>query len=256
MKATSLSALVLAALLCLCLTAVAQGERTNVVYGVYALEGEHPDSLIRATLTVDGEDTITDLQFDEALIAYAASGAEGWAALSEENAALLGENVVSAGQKSYPAYFLLGGVTWTGTADEGGAITYTGSVDGASTDLMDYIVTPEGGAWYFASLADGAALLDAEGSPVATVEIGTKTSINHGVGFWPSDITFPGNIERITDFIKAHGIHYAYYPDGGDIYMGEDGTWQVIDATSGATLAGTPNYLNLAKQAYEALIAE
>ena len=33
--------------------------------------------------------------------------------------------------------------------------------------------------------------------------------------------------------------------------MGEDGAWAVADVTTGATLAGTPNYLLLAMQAFE-----
>lgn len=76
---------------------------------------------------------------------------------------------------------------------------------------------------------------------------GTKESIGHGVGFWPSEITFPGNIANIEAFVVANGVEY----DDSTVAKGEDGFWAVADATTGATLAGTPNYLRIAKAAYE-----
>lgn len=188
---------------------------------------------------------MTAVQIDEKLIPASVGGAAGWAVLSKENAALLGDAVIDANGTKYPAAFEIDGVTFTGAADEAYGAAYTGSVNGADVALMDYICTDEGGAWYFA--CEQANLLDASSVSVAQVEIGTKASIGHGVGFWPSEIKYPGNIEHICAFLVTSGVNY----EAGDIAMGEDGAWAVDDVTTGATLAGAPNYLLLAKRAYE-----
>ena len=232
-------ALVLALALSACGAAVAE---QGVAYGVYNLGNEQPDSLIRVTLDCDGE-KVTGAQIDEKLIPYSASGAEGWAELDDETAAKLGDAVLTVGEKKYPQSFELGGVTFTGAAEESG-IAYTGEVNGESVNLMDYICTDEGGAWYYES--NPATLLNAQGEAAAEVEIGTKASIEHGVAFWPSDIKFPGNIERIENYLTENGVNYTE----DQIAKGEDGVWAVADVTTGATLAGTKNYLLIAQRAY------
>ena len=93
--------------------------------------------------------------------------------------------------------------------------------------------------------------MDNEGKPSAEIQIGTKASIEHGVGFWPSPITFPGNIELIKNYVYDHGVNYGTYPETSDIAKNDAGEWAVADVTTGATLAGAPNYFNLIKQAYE-----
>lgn len=237
-------ALALALLLC-ALTAVAVAQTaTGVAYGTYSMEGEHSDSLIRMTLTCE-DGAVTAAQIDEKLIPATAGGTPGWAVLSEETAALLGDAVIDANGTKYPASFALDGVTFTGAADENYAVAYTGAVNGADVALMDYIFTDEGGAWYFA--CEQAELLDATGACVATAEIGTKESIGHGVAFWPGEIKYPGNIERICAFLVANGVDYAME----DVAMGEDGAWAVADVTTGATLSGMPNYLLIAKRAFD-----
>ena len=82
-------ALTLALALGVCGAAVAE---QGVAYGVYSMDNEQPDSLIRVTLDCDGE-TVTGVQIDEKLIPYSASGAEGWAELDAETAAKLGDAV-------------------------------------------------------------------------------------------------------------------------------------------------------------------
>lgn len=236
--------MVLLAILILCLGSVGALAQEGVAYGIYNQPGEHADSLIRVTITREG-DAVADVQMDEKLLPASAGGAEGWAELGDEQAALLGDAVIQANGKTYPVGFALDGVTFTATADELYGVVYTGDVDGATVALMDYILTEEGGAWYFAQ--ESASILNANGEAVAELEIGTKASIEHGVGFWPSDIKFPGNIERICAYILANGVSY----DVSDITMGGDGAWAVADVTTGATLAGTTNYLLLAKEAYE-----
>ena len=71
---------------------------TGVAYGVYSNEGEHPDSLIRVTLTLDNG-AITAAELDEKLIPVAMGGAAGWAELTDETAALLGDAVIEANDK-------------------------------------------------------------------------------------------------------------------------------------------------------------
>ena len=241
-------AVLLMLVLCAVLPAVAETAQ-GVAYGVYCQEGESPDSLIRVTLTCE-DGKVTAAQIDEKLIPVSRGGAEGWAELTEETKAVLGEAVLEVNGKAYPQRFVLEGVTFSGAADEQGSVTYTGDVNGQETALMDYICTDEGGAWYFA--CEMAELLGADGAVVAEVAIGTKASIGHGVAFWPSELKFPGNIERICAYLVEHGTAY----EAADFAKGEDGAWMVADVTTGATLAGTPNYLLLAKEAYEKATAK
>lgn len=234
---------------CLITGAMALAESTQgMAYGIYAMEGEQPDSLIRVTLTCeDGQ--IVGAQIDEKLIPYSLGGAEGWGVLDEETAALLGDAVLSAGGKTYPANFEMGGIVWQGSVDEQAGVVYTAQIGGEAMTLMDYICTDEGGAWYFEQ--ETASLIGSEGA-VATAAVGTKASIEHGVAFWPSDLKFPGNIEKIAAFLTANGVDYAME----DVVKGEDGVWSVADVTTGATLAGTPNYLLIAKRAYDNAVAQ
>ena len=211
----------------------------TTVYGVYSLEGDAVDSAIRTVVTYDrNRDKVLNIDFDEALLPCAQGGAEGWAVVDG---------------KSAPA-FIVGDVIWTG-AEKEGATTYSAKVDGKTVDFVDYVATQAGGEWYYAHLAEGAKLLDKSGKEVGTVSIGTKASIEHGVHFWVSPITFPGNIELIKNFIYDNGVHYDYAPQGDDMVKNADGVWEVCDTVTGATLAGTPNYFNLVKQACEKIAA-
>ena len=74
----------------------------------------------------------------------------------------------------------------------------------------------------------------------------TKSNLEDGVAFWPSDIKFPGNIERIENYLTENGVNYTE----DQIVKGEDGVWNVADVVTGATLAGTKNYLLIAQRAY------
>ncbi len=235
-------------------------EGANIVYatsyGIYSMEGDAVDSAIKAVVyyDLDSEDVVY-IEFEEALLPYAASGATGWGLLDEDTAAALGDDVIALESGSYPMYFEVGGIQWTGAADENGGITYTAEIDGEEVDFLSYVSTAEGGAWYHDNMADGAVLLTADGEEAATVEIGTKASINHGVDFWPSSITFPGNLELIKNYVYDNGVNYDYAPDGDDMVQNEDGQWVVADVVTGATLAGTPNYLNLVKEAVDEITA-
>lgn len=216
---------------------------TGVAYGVYSNEGEHPDSLIRVTLTLDNG-AITAAELDEKLIPVAMGGAAGWAELTDETAALLGDAVIEANDKKYPVQFTLGDYTWTGAADEALGVGYTTEINGETVSFMDYVVTPEGGDWYFAQTE--AALLNAAGETAATVEINTKEGIGHGEDFWPSDLKYSGNIAAIEAYLVANGVDYDLTTAAQD----ESGVWTVSDTTTGATLAGTTNYLRIAQEAY------
>lgn len=226
-------------------TAVATAESaTGVAYGVYSCEGEHPDSLVRVTLTVE-DGVITAAKMDDKLIPVAIGGAAGWAELDEETAAALGDAVIAANGKTYPASISLGGIVWQAVEDETAGAAYVAEIDGNPVELIAYACTDVGGAWYYEQQT--AQFLSADGDAVAEVEIGTKESIGHGTDFWPSEITFPGNIANIEAFVVANGVEY----DDSAVAKGEDGFWTVADVTTGATLAGTPNYLRIAKAAYE-----
>ena len=81
-------------MLVLCAAVASAESTTGVAYGVYACEGEHPDSLIRVTLTVE-DGVITAAKMDDKLIPVAVGGAAGWAELDEKTAATLGDAVIS-----------------------------------------------------------------------------------------------------------------------------------------------------------------
>lgn len=225
------------------------------VYGVYNQEGESPDSSIKVTVYVDEDtDEVEYIDIEETLIPYSTGGAEGWAILDEETVETLGDDVLTVGESSYPVAFEYNGVTWNGSVEDD-AVVYTADIDGTETEFMSYIATQEGGKWYHDGMSNPAKVLDAEGNTVAEVEIETKASINHGVDFWASSITFPGNLELIKNYIYDNGVTYEEYPASSDIAQNDNGQWVVADTVTGATLAGTPNYLNLIKDAYDAVVA-
>lgn len=227
----------------------------TAVYGVYNMEGDAVDSAIQADVYYDlTEGQVVRIDFEEALIPYSFGGAEGWAILNEETAAALGDAVITLENGTYPLKFELGGITWTG-AEEDGAVIYTADIDGTRQNFIDYVSSAEGGAWYHEHRSEGASVLDGNGDSVAAIEIGTKASISHGVDFWASPITFPGNIELIKNYIYDYGVNYDYAPAGSDIAKNDEGQWVVADVVTGATLAGTPNYLNLVKAAVDQIAA-
>lgn len=222
-------------------------------YGIYSMEGDSVDSAITCAVYYDlDSQQIADVEFDEVLLPFSVGGADAWAVVDEDTAAKLGDATLALGDLTYAQSFEIGGITWTGTVVDD-AIEYTADIDGAQTSFLDYVATQEGGAWYHEAYTDGATLLDASGAAAATVEIGTKESIGHGVDFWASPITFPGNIQLIKNYLYDYGTDYAYEPDGDDIAKNDDGVWVVCDTVTGATLNGAPNYFNLAKQAVEAI---
>lgn len=226
-----LLSVVLAAMLLLTAT-VALAEQ-GVAYGVYSMEGEAMDSLIRATVDMDG-DKITAVDFDEKLVPIAFGGAEGWAQVDADTIAKLGSAVVTVNDKAYPASVAIDGIVWTIGEDL--------SMTSEKGEFVAYVCTNEGGDWYFAQ--ESADLLNDAGEVACTVAIGTKESIEHGVHFWMSDLLFPGNIAALEAFVVDNGVAYTLE----DMALGENG-WTVADVATGATLAGTPNYLLLAQKA-------
>lgn len=219
------------------------------VYGIYQQQGDAVDSSIQCTVVVNTETGgVVSIELEEALLPVSAGGAEGWAVLDEQTAQLLGDHVVTQDEMTVPAEFELNGIRWYAqSTDEG--IDYQADIQGETVSLMSYIQTQEGGQWYHESLSTPASLLDADGEEVAQVQIETKASIRHGEDFWPSAITFPGNITLIENVVYDYGIQYDRYPESSDIAKNEDGQWVVADVNSGATLAGAPNYWNLIKDA-------
>ncbi|MBQ9263412.1 MAG: hypothetical protein IJ189_04280 [Clostridia bacterium] len=217
----------------LCAFAAAACAETGVAYNVYHMAGESPDSLIRATAEVE-DGKLTAIHFDEKLLPVSFGGAEGWAELPKDATV---SGALTLNNKLFPSAFLLDGLKWTIAED----MTVSNEEKG---EFIAYITTEEGGDWYFAQ--EKADLLDAEGHVALTVEIGTKASIEHGVHFWVSPITFPGNIAAIEEFLVNNGVDFTQ----DQISQNGDGFWGVADAVSGATLAGTPNYFLLAQEAY------
>lgn len=227
------------------------------------------DAVIKATLYWDlTNDRVFDVRFLQPMLPWDDNGVSmGWACLTDEALAdALGDAVVEIGGVRYAKYLEIGGVVWTGgigstpACDE--AVVYTATVDGEETTLLDYVSTPEGGEWYVdAAMHDVYFLRTAQPAVGAsdeaiagTYRITYKENNGHGVYFWMSDITFPGNMEAIKQFVTENGFDYDYYADGG-ITKTADGYWQTADAVSGATLDETPTYLDILKTLYDRIMA-
>ncbi|MBM6916557.1 FMN-binding protein [Gemmiger formicilis] len=161
---------------------------------------------------------------------------------------------------SYAKYIRIGDIVWTGEVGSDPAcevaVVYSAEIDGQTVKMNDYVATEAGGEWFVNAAGTPAQLLaSADAAEAAgTVEIPVKETNGHGVGFWPSPITFPGNIQAIKDFVTENGFDYDYYADGG-MTQNEEGYWQTPDAVSGATLAETPTYLDMLKTLYERIQA-
>ena len=130
------------------------------------------------------------------------------------------------------------------------------NASGQTVKMNDYVATEAGGEWFVNAAETPAQLLaSADAAEAAgTVEIPVKETNGHGTDFWPSPITFPGNIQAIKDFVTENGFDYDYYADGG-MTQNEEGYWQTPDAVSGATLSETPTYLDMLKTLYERIQA-
>ena len=250
----------------------------------YSVYTKNPDSMqdavIQATLYWDlTNDKVFDIRFVEPMLPWDDNSQDmGWACVKDETLLeTLGEADALLEFKDgieYAKYLQIGDIVWTAelgshpAAEE--AVDYVAEIDGKETTLNDYVRTPEGAEWYVESSKRPALFLtddtpspehDPNEPPSAPPEnvacvytITYKENNGHGVFFWLSDITFPGNIQAIKDFVTENGFDYDYYADGG-ITKNDDGFWQTPDAVSGATLDETPTYLDILKTLYEEIQA-
>lgn len=260
-------------------------EGSNIVmastYGMYTRSADSDqDAVIRATMYWDMDSgSCYAIRFLEALTPWMDTGStSGWACVQDEaTLAALGDAVIpfsapateysDAVETNYAKYIQIGDIVWTGalgsTAASEQAIVYTATIDGAETTLFDYCATEEGAKWYIDAtdgqdcylLSSDAAADSADADNVAaayTMEY--KETAGHGVDFWSSPITFPGNIQLLKDFAAAQNFSYDYYADGG-LTQTEDGYWQTPDAVSGATITEGCTYLDMMKTLYDRIQA-
>lgn len=247
-------------------------DATIVSATMYSMYTKKPDSfqdaIIKATLYWDQtNEEVFAIRFLQAFLPWDDNGVSmGWACVSADEdllAALADADALVTVQEGaeYPMYLQIGGVVWTGEVSShpaaAVAVDYSAEMDGETVTLNEYGATQEGGAWYHEAVLDDVYVLtspdvaeDADADNVAAVKtVPYKETSGHGVYFWLSDITFPGNMEAIKQFVIDNGFDYDYYADGG-ITKGEDGFWQTADAVSGATLDETPTYLDVLKTLY------
>ena len=138
-------------------------------------------------------------------------------------------------------------------------MVYSAVIDGTETTLFDYCATEEGGKWYIDAtdgkdcylLTSDEAAASADADNVAsTYTMEYKEGDGHGVDFWSSPITFPGNMQLLKEFAEQTNFSYDYYADGG-LTQNADGYWQTADAVSGATIAEGCTYLDMLKTLYD-----
>lgn len=240
-------------------------------YGIYTKDvTSAQDCVIKATLYWDLDNNQAyAVQFYEPMLPWDDNGAAGgWGNMTDEAViSALGEDgliTFTAGETecNFAKYIQIGGVVWTGELGSDPAcevaVVYSADIDGQTVKMNDYVATEEGGKLYVDASEEPAYILKsaqsvtgADDENVAmTYQITAKETNGHGTAFWPSSITFPGNMQAIKDFVLENGFDYDYYADGG-ITQNDEGYWQTPDAVSGATLAETPTYLDMLKTLYE-----
>ncbi len=235
-------------------------------YSVYTKSpASMQDAVIMATMYWDrANDELYAIRFIQPMLPWDDNGASmGWACVTD-TALLdtLGKTdalVTISDGVQYAKYLRIGGILWTGAVSShpaaAVAVDYSAEINGTETTLNDYVRTDEGAAWYVEASRTPVEVLPApDGSAAAVLDIPYKETNGHGVHFWMSPITFPGNMQAIKDFVAEYGFDYDYYADGG-ITKGETGYWQTADAVSGATLDETPSYLDLLKTLYNEIQA-
>ena len=245
-------------------------------YGLYTKSADSDqDAVIKATLYWNEEDnTCFAIRFKEALTPWMDTGStSGWACVQDADVlAKLGDAVIpfsapateysEAVETNYAKYIQIGDIVWTGalgsTAASENAVVYSAVIDGTETTLFDYCATEEGGKWYIDAtdgkdcylLTSDEAAASADADNVAsTYTMEYKEGDGHGVDFWSSPITFPGNMQLLKEFAEQANFSYDYY-DGG-LTQNADGYWQTADAVSGATIAEGCTYLDMLKTLYD-----
>ena len=246
-------------------------------YGLYTKSADSDqDAVIKATLYWNEEDnTCFAIHFKEALTPWMDTGStSGWACVQDADVlAKLGDAVIpfsapateysEAVETNYAKYIQIGDIVWTGalgsTAASENAVVYSAVIDGTETTLFDYCATEEGGKWYIDAtdgkdcylLTSDEAAASADADNVAsTYTMEYKEGDGHGVDFWSSPITFPGNMQLLKEFAEQTNFSYDYYADGG-LTQNADGYWQTADAVSGATIAEGCTYLDMLKTLYD-----
>lgn len=242
-------------------------------YGIYTKAPDSAqDAVIKATLYWDlDSDSCYAIRFTEPLTPWLDTGAtDGWGCVTDEALlAKLGDSVVDftaeatayspAVEVQFAKYIQIGGQVWSGeagaTANQPKAVVYSAQIDGQTVTLFDYCATEAGGKEYVEAALAGETYLLTEATPAssagdpqvaAAVTVPTKENSGHGVGFWSSPITFPGNIELLKQFAQEENFAYGYYADGG-LSQNEEGYWQTPDAVSGATIEEGCTYLDMLK---------
>lgn len=246
-------------------------------YGLYTKSADSDqDAVIKATLYWNEEDnTCFAIRFKEALTPWMDTGStSGWACVQDADVlAKLGDAVIpfsapateysEAVETNYAKYIQIGDIVWTGalgsTAASENAVVYSAVIDGTETTLFDYCATEEGGKWYIDAtdgkdcylLTSDEAAASADADNVAsTYTMEYKEGDGHGVDFWSSPITFPGNMQLLKEFAEQTNFSYDYYADGG-LTQNADGYWKTADAVSGATIAEGCTYLDMLKTLYD-----
>lgn len=220
-------------------------------YTVYHMEDEGFDSVLVCDMIVN-QDTqeIVYISIVEPLVLLASGGASGWSEIDEDTVALLGENVVVINEITYPAYVMIGETLWS-VKEVDGTVSYTAEIDGEEVDYISYMRASEANNQaYVEAYQSYAAFCDAEGNELVKVEAASKQSIGHGEDFWPSDLHFFGNVNLLIHYVYENGINYTDSSTGA-YGKNEDGIWMVNDTVTGATLAGTPNYMDLMLDVYQ-----
>lgn len=243
-------------------------DATIVSATMYSVYTKNPNSLqdavIQATLYWDmTNDELYAIRFLQPMLPWDDNGAAmGWACVTDE--ALLaalkeGDGLVEFAEGIlYAKYLEIGGILWTGEVGShpaaAVAMDYCAEIDGVKTTLNEYVRSQEGGKWYVEASMQPVKILTAAGDVASEYRITYKENNGHGVHFWMSDITFPGNMDAIKEFVAENGFDYDFYADGG-ITKNEDGYWQTVDAVTGATLDETPTYLDVLKTLYNEIQA-
>jgi hypothetical protein len=203
----------------------------------------------QAVATTDGEGNLS-VTLDEAFLPHSLAivdiESDQW---TEDNTATY---VIRGNTVHVAKWIAYDGTNYTGTT-VGSALVYVESDDqgnpAGNKDLELQILRNERTMRaYFDAIQEGGFQIMTEfgGEPmtVDTTSYGSLTK--RGSSYWDErGLTWQGNMEAIEETLVEQGVSYTL----NEMSRGDEGTWSVADATTGATASDFPDYFALGQLA-------
>jgi hypothetical protein len=209
----------------------------------------------QAVASTDGEGNLS-VTIDEAFLPHTLAVVDTEQDQWNEDNTVTYESHGSYNAAKYVSYQ---GTTYVGTSFGSSAVWVAadenGNPAGNQSLEMQIVRNERRMAAYFDAIQDGAFQVMTEfgGEPqeVTTTNYGSLTK--RGSSYWAdTGKTWEGNMELIQEALVEHGLSYTL----GEMSKGDDNTWEVADATTGATASDFPDYYALGQLAIARLDRE